>query len=298
MTEYRSGYVAFAGRPNVGKSTLLNRVVGQKLAITSRKAQTTRWNLSGIKTTPEYQAVCVDTPGLQELPRGALNRHMNREVRNALAEVDLVVMIAIALKWTAADASVLAILRETDRAVILALNKVDRVGDRRRLLPYINDLPGRETFRAVVPISARTGENVDRLEQAIGRHLPPGGRLFPEDQVTDQSMRFMAAEFIREKLMRKLGAEVPYRLSVTIDQYRESRGSTEIDAIIWVESAGQKGIVIGAGGALLKSVGVEARRDLETAIGGKVNLKTWVKVKKGWSADPKALRVLGYAVDP
>jgi len=237
----------------------------------------------------------VDTPGLQLVLQGALNRHMNREIRNALAGVDVVVFITTALKWGAADDRMLAAVREYPCPVVLVLNKIDRIPERARLLPFINGLPERDYFSAVVPVSARTGENIERLEDAIRDCLPPGKALFPEDQVTDQNMRFIAAEFIREKLMRRLGAELPYRLSVTIERYEEKPGLTLIDAVIWVETTGQKAIVIGTGGVMLKKVGTEARLDLEQATGGKVNLNTWVKVRKGWTADPHALRVMGYS---
>jgi GTP-binding protein Era len=291
---FRCGHVAVVGRPNVGKSTLVNRLVGQKLAITSRRPQTTRWALLGIHTTATAQAIYVDTPGIQ--PSGTahvLSRHMNREIGNALAGVDIVLLVVEALKWGAADDAALAAARTSPAPLIAAVNKIDRIARRERLLPFLGELSRHAGIGEIVPVSARTGANVAELRRVVERLLPVAPAAYPEDMVTDRNERFLAAEFIREKLMRRLGAEVPYRLAVTVEQFREKKDMTHIHATIWVETAGQKSIVIGAGGAMLKAAGQAARVDLERLLDRRVNLKTWVRVRKHWSRDPRALRVLG-----
>lgn len=293
-TAFRCGHVAIVGRPNVGKSTLVNRLVGQKLAITSRRPQTTRWALLGIHTTATAQTVYVDTPGIQ--PAGTasvLSRHMNREIGNALAGVDVVLLVVAALQWGPADEAALTTARAGAAPVIAAVNKIDRVARRERLLPYLDELSRHAGIEDIVPVSARTGANVAELRRVVERLLPVAPAAYPEDMITDRNERFLAAEFIREKLMRRLGAEVPYRLAVTVEKFREERNIMHIHAVIWVESAGQKAIVIGAGGAMLKAVGQQARLDLEKLLDRRVNLTTWVRVKKHWSRDPRALRVLG-----
>lgn len=294
IAPFRCGHVAVVGRPNVGKSTLVNRLVGQKLSITSRRPQTTRWALLGIQTTGSGQAIYVDTPGIQPGPGHVLSRHMNREIDNALAGVDLVLLVAVALKWNADDEAALKAAGAGAAPVILVLNKVDRVQAKDRLLPYIADLAGRPGITEIIPVSARTGAGIPELEKLVFRFLPEAPAAYPDDMITDRNERFLAAEFIREKLTRKLGAEVPYRLAVSVEKFRTQKGVAHIHAIIWVESGGQKAIVIGAGGKMLKAVGQEARQDLEKLLGCQVNLKTWVRVKRRWSQDPKALRILGY----
>lgn len=291
---FRCGYVAITGRPNVGKSTLLNRLLGQKLSITSRRPQTTRWNLLGIKTGSGYQAVYVDTPGIQNRSRGALNRFMNKEVGGALASVDLILFLVEALKWTKADAHALQVTTGLSAPVLLVINKIDQVKDRSLLLPFMERLAQMMRFVEIIPVSARRDENLDRLKKAVVKLLPAGPPSFPEDQLSDRNERFFAAEMIREKLTRRLGAEVPYRLSVTIDQFRESGAIVHIHATIWVETSGQKAIVIGRQGRVLKCVGEDARRDMESMFGRRVNLHTWVKVKRGWTADARVLQQLGY----
>lgn len=291
---YRCGHVAVIGRPNVGKSTLLNRLIGQKIAITSRRPQTTRWALLGIHTTASAQAIYVDTPGIQAGNTHVLSRHMNREIENALAGVDLVLFVLEALKWEEGDTAALAAASAGSAPIITVVNKVDRVADKQRLLPFMAELAARPGVGTIMPVSARTGNGVGELQREVERMLPEAPAGYPEDMITDRNERFLAGEFIREKLMRRLGAEVPYRLAVTVEKFREQRGITHIDAIIWVETDGQKAIVIGAGGAMLKAVGQEARLDLEKLLDRRVNLKTWVRVKKRWSQDPKALRILGF----
>ena len=290
----RCGFVAIVGRPNVGKSTLLNHLVGQKVSITSSKPQTTRHRVIGIKTTGGAQAVYVDTPGLHGGKGRAIDRAMSRAALGALQEVDLVVFVVEALRWSKDDALVADRLRDLHVPVIVAVNKVDRVQRKEDLLPYLAELGTRGSFAEVIPVSARAGLQLDVLEREVGRRLPESAPLFSEDQVTDRSERFLAGEIIREKLMRRLGQEVPYRLTVEIERFSEEGATTTIDAVIWVEKPGQKAIVIGAEGKMLKAVGAEARADIERMLEKRVFLGLWVKVREGWSDDDRALRQLGY----
>jgi GTP-binding protein Era len=287
------GLVAIVGRPNVGKSTLLNRVLGQKLSITSRKPETTRYAILGIKTSGNDQAVYVDTPGLRGAEGRALNRALYRAACRAIDEVHVLVFLIEALRWTDADQYVLARIRDRCQPVILAINKVDRVGDKRLLLPFLDQIGGLMEFAEVIPISSAKGDNIAALEEAVLHLLPEGVHAYPDDQLTDRSERFFAAELIREKLLRILGAEIPHRLSVVIDEFECELDLDRICATIWVERKGQKRIVIGQGGAVLKRVGEEARLDMERMFGRKVFLRTWVKVKEHWSDDACALRRLG-----
>ena len=293
----RAGYAALLGRPNVGKSTLLNRLIGQKLSITAPKPQTTRHVILGIQTLPEAQIVYVDTPGLHRQGRRAMNRYLNRAAASVLGYVDVAVLLIEALRWTEEDGDVLQRLAAFSGPVVLAVNKTDRVADKTRLLPFLRDMAGRREFAEVVPLSALKGDNVTVLEQAIARLLPVGDFLFPADQVTTASERFLAAELVREKLTRLLREELPYALTVEIERFTEEERLTRIHAVIWVERTSQKGIVIGEKGATLREVGRQARQDLERLLGRPVFLETWVKVREGWSDDERALRSLGYA-DP
>ncbi|HUT39825.1 MAG TPA: GTPase Era [Gammaproteobacteria bacterium] len=298
MTEpFRCGYIALAGRPNVGKSTLLNRILGQKISITSRRPQTTRHSILGIKTLPHAQLVYVDTPGIHDYSGRAMNRHMNRTASTALADVDVVVFIIEALRWLPDDELVLKKLAGLDSPVILAVNKIDTLASREVLLPELEALSRKRAFSEIIPISASKGTNVVALETAIEALLPQAPPFFPEDQVTDRSERFLVAELIREKLFRKLTRELPYGLTVEVEAFRSEPRITHIHALIWVERQSQKNIVIGKQGAVLKEVGQQARRDIEALIGGRVNLKLWVKVKEGWADDERALRSLGYTHD-
>ena len=294
---FRCGYVALVGRPNVGKSTLLNRILGQKISITSRRPQTTRHRVLGIKTQETAQLIYVDTPGIHDYSGRAMNRHMNRTASSALLDVDVVVFMVDGLKWTQDDDLVLEKLASVDCPVILAVNKIDLLANRDELLPRLQDLSGKYTFEQVIPVSATKGDNVTALESAIEVLLPHAAAMFPEDQVTDRSVRFLAAELVREKLFRKLGRELPYGLTVEIESFKSEPGITHIHALIWVERKSQKTIVIGKQGRLLKEVGIEARKDIEVLIDGKVNLKLWVKIKEGWADDERALRSLGYNLD-
>ena len=296
-SDFRCGYIALVGRPNVGKSTLLNRILGQKISITSRRPQTTRHRVLGIKTHDSAQLIYLDTPGIHDYSGRAMNRHMNRTASNALLDVDVVVFLVDGSKWTADDDLVLAKLEKLDCPVILAVNKIDLLPNRDELLPRLQELSGKRSFEQVIPISAAKGDNVTALEAVIETLLPRAPAMFPEDQVTDRSVRFLAAELVREKLFRKLGRELPYGLTVEIESFRSEPGITHIHALIWVERKSQKTIVIGKQGRVLKEVGTEARKDIEVLLDGKVNLKLWVKIKEGWADDERALRSLGYTHD-
>lgn len=291
---FRCGFAAIIGRPNVGKSTLLNCIVGQKITITSSRPQTTRHKILGIKTLPAGQIVYVDTPGLHRGGKSAINRYMNRTAKTAMIDVDVVVWVIEALRWTEGEQDILTGLAKTAAPVILAVNKVDKIDDKGALLPFLQEVAQKRVFAAIVPLSARGGDNVDRLEAEVLALLPEGAALFPEDQVTDRSERFLAAELVREKLMRRLGEELPYAVTVQIEEFSEQNGVLHIHAVIWVEKESQKSIVIGKGGAMLKELGRRARVSMEQVFGAKVFLKTWVRVKESWSEDERLLRQLGY----
>jgi len=292
--DYRCGYVTLIGRPNVGKSTLLNRLLGQKISITSRRPQTTRWHLLGVATGPRHQALYIDTPGIQTRYADALNRHMHREAVETLERVDLVLFVIEALKWTPADRHVAALLHKTGVPVLLVINKIDKLGDKRELLPFMQRLSAEAGEHEMIPVSARTGENIEQVQARVLDFLPINPPFYPDDAITDRNQRFLAAEFIREKLTRKLGGELPYQLTVTIDEFAEEEDIIRIYAVIWVMSKSQKAIVIGKDGAVLKAVGEQARPEMENLFGKKVYLKTWVKVKRKWTEDESALRQLGY----
>ncbi len=294
-TEYRCGYVAIVGRPNVGKSTLLNHLIGQKISITSRKPQTTRHQILGIKTTDSRQIVYVDTPGIHQGSKRAMNRYMNRAAHSALQGVNVVLFLIEALRWTDEDAMVLQRLKDSDVPVILLLNKADRIEDKDSLLPFLQEVSAKHDFSHIIPVSALKGINLDELEDTVAEYLDLSEPFYPEDQITDRSVRFMVAEIIREKLMRGLGQELPYDLTVEIESFKEEKGLTRIHALIWVERKNQKAIIIGKGGERLKAVGKQARKDIENLIDNKVYLQLWVKVKEGWSDDERALLSLGYS---
>ena len=290
----RCGFVAIVGRPNVGKSTLLNRLLGQKLSITSRKPQTTRHRILGIKTSEDAQVIYVDTPGLHNNRRGALNKYMNRAAADAISDVQVVVWLVDAERWTPDDDHVRELVEQASAKTIVAVNKIDTVKDRAELLPTLERLAATVTDAELIPISARNGDNVERLEEVVSRFLPIGPAQFPEDQLTDRSSRFVASEFIREQFINRLGQEVPYKLSVEIEYFEERPERIDIGAVVWVERASQKGIVVGKQGHLMKAVGTQARHELGRMFQTKVNLRLWAKVKAGWSNDQLALRTLGY----
>jgi len=290
----RCGYVAIVGRPNVGKSTLLNHLLGRKIAITSRKPQTTRHTLLGVDTVGAAQAIYVDTPGIHATSGRAINRYMVRTATAALADVDLVVMVVERLRWTEEDDLVLRYVRAVSAPKIAVISKIDQLEDRSLLLEQIRSLADLRVFDAIVPVSATRDIGLDGLKAEVVARLPEGPHLFPPDQVTDRSERFIAAEIVREKLMRQLGDELPHRVAVVIERYRTGPRISEIDATIYVERDGQKAIVIGRQGARLKSIGQEARRDIEKLVGTQVMLRLWVKVKPGWTGSEAGLRHLGF----
>ncbi len=293
-TGFRCGTIAIVGRPNVGKSTLMNGLIGQKISITSPKPQTTRHRIHGILSLPEAQLVFVDTPGIHLNTPKALNRVMNRTASTALEGVDVVMMLIEAGRWTDEDARVARLVSQLTIPVLLVINKVDKIQPREKLLPYLASLSEKVKFTQSMPISAYDKKHLLRLQEALIKLLPEGEAMFDEDMVTDASTRFLAAEMVREKLMRSLNEELPYGLTVEIERYEVGERRIEIHALILVEREGQKKIVIGEKGAMLKMVGTQARHDLMNLLGSPVHLQLWVKVKDNWSDDERALASLGY----
>ncbi|MFD0965534.1 GTPase Era [Seminibacterium arietis] len=297
-TETYCGFIAIVGRPNVGKSTLLNKILGQKISITSRKAQTTRHRIVGIHTEGPYQAVYVDTPGLHIEEKRAINRLMNRAASSSIGDVDLIIFVVDGTHWNQDDEMVLNKLRQAKAPVVLAINKIDNVKNKDELLPFIAELSSKLNFKEIIPISAEKGDNLQNLQKIVRTSLRKGVHHFPEDYVTDRSQRFMASEIIREKLMRFTGEELPYSVTVEIEQFKvNERGIYEVNGLILVEREGQKKMVIGNKGQKIKVIGTEARADMERLFDNKVHLELWVKVKSGWADDERALRSFGYIDD-
>ncbi len=293
----RCGFVAIVGRPNVGKSTLLNSLLGQKISITSKKPQTTRHQILGIKTEKTYQAIFVDTPGLHLTEKKALNRALNRASSNAVRDADVLVFLVDQDYWNDEDEFVLNKVKNASAVKLLAINKVDCLSSKDRLLPVMDRLQNLCDFNAIVPVSATKGTNLDELEKAIVKALPENGFFFPDDQLTDRSERFMAVEIVREKIMRQLGDEIPYDVAVEIEKFKDEGRLLRINVLILVEREGQKKIIIGQQGAKIKRIGTDARKDMESMFERKVMLELWVKVKSGWSDNERALQSLGYS-DP
>ncbi len=291
--KFRTGYVAIVGRPNVGKSTLLNRLVGQKVSITSRKPQTTRQRISGILTLADAQLVFVDTPGFQTKHGSALNRGMNRVVTQSLAAVDVVLLVIEALRFSPEDRALLQLLPAM-RPTLLVINKTDKLAERRLLLPFIKQMAEQHAYAEIVPVSATKGHSITELARTISGYLPEQPALYSADEITESSERFMAAELIREKLFRLLGDELPYVSAVLIDRFVMDGALRRIEASIIVDKESQKGIVVGAKGGQLKAIATKARIDMEKLFGGKVHLEVWVKVKSGWTENPQLLQQLGY----
>jgi GTP-binding protein Era len=291
----RCGYIAIIGRPNVGKSTLLNYILGMKLSITSRKPQTTQHQILGVKTTDNIQAIYVDTPGIHQRRDTAINKYMNRAATSVLNDVDVILFVVQVKKWTEEDQAIIAKLKSVKCPVILVVNKMDKLESKKQLLPLMQELSLQYDFAEIIPVSALNGINVEILEQKITSLLPENEHFYPDDQITDRSMRFLASEIIREKLVRELGQELPYTSTVNIDKFDEDKDIVRIHATIYVESAGQKSIIIGKKGARLKSIGTKAREDICKLVESKVYLNLWVKVREGWSNDERALRGLGYS---
>lgn len=290
----RCGYVAIVGRPNVGKSTLLNHMLGQKVSITSRKPQTTRNNVTGIKTDGANQIIFVDTPGLHKHEPRAINRYMNRAAGAAMKDVDLVLFVVDRLVWSEEDELVARQLENSRSTIILVVNKIDMIEDKNQLLPHLQSLSERLGVAEIIPLSALRGTNLDRLETIILKYIPEGMHMFDEDQFTDRSARFMVAEIVREKITRQLGDELPHQMAVEIEQYEQQGNILHIGAVILVEREGQKRILIGNKGDRIKQIGQQARLDMEKLLDTKIMLNLWVKVKSGWSDDDRALRSLGY----
>ncbi len=294
MTKQYCGYVAIVGRPNVGKSTLLNHLLGQKISITSRKPQTTRHNMLGIKTESDTQLIFVDTPGIHSNQPKAINHYMNRAAESAIRDVDVVIFVVDRNVWSEADEKVAEEIFNAKAPVIIAINKLDRFDSKEELLPHIEMLSKQFPSAQLIPVSALQGQQLDELESAIKLHIPEGMHYFPEEQITDKNQRFLTAELVREKITRQLGAEVPYEVAVEIESFKYEGNICHIDALILVEREGQKKIIIGDKGSRLKNIGQQARLDMERLLDCKVMLKLWVKVRRGWSDDDRALRSLGY----
>ncbi len=290
----RCGYVALVGRPNVGKSTLLNRLLGTKVSIVTAKPQTTRQQVAGIKTTDSGQVVYLDTPGIHEAASRALNRHMNRIAHAALRDVDLVLFLVEAGRWSQQDEYVARALAKAGVPIVLVVNKIDLMPDKTRLLDFLREKVDASRFEKVLLVSAKSGEGVAEIERSVMHYLPFSQPLFDAEQYTDRSERFLAGELIREQLMLRLHQEIPYSLAVEIEEFKRTDKLLRLGAIVWVERPGQKQIVIGKGGNVLKQVGTQARKELEKLFDEKVFLRLWVKVKSDWSDDERALRQLGF----
>ncbi len=292
--QQQCGYVAIVGRPNVGKSTLLNHLIQQKISITSRKPQTTRHNVMGIKTSDEVQLIYVDTPGQHANQAKAINRYMNRVACSATSEVDVVIWVLDRTQWTEEDELVAGRLQTIKCPIVVVVNKIDRINEKAALIPHIEHVSKTVNAHAIIPISALKRENLGMLEKELIKHMPPGKHLYEADEITDKSSRFLAAELIREKIVRQLGAELPYQTAVEIEAFEEEGKVIHISALILVEREGQKRIIVGEKGKKLKKIGTLARMDMESLFDSKVMLKMWVKVKDGWSDDDRALRSLGF----
>ncbi len=291
----KCAFIAFVGRPNVGKSTLLNQLLGQKLSITSRKPQTTRHRILGIDTFDSTQLIYVDTPGLHKEEAKAINRLMNKAASSSIQDVDHVVFVVEADRWTEDDQLVLDYLKSHKASVTLFINKVDKLEDKEKLLPQLQKLSAMYEFDEIIPGAALRDQQVDALKKQLVKIAPQGDFIFPEDYYTDRSERFLAAEIIREKLIRQLGQELPYSITVEVEQFKtDDKGILNIRGLIYVERKGQKAIVIGKGGSRLKTVGTDARKDMKKLFGQKIFLELWVKIKDGWADDERALRSLGF----
>ncbi|AGH80528.1 GTPase Era [Psychromonas sp. CNPT3] len=295
---HKCGLVAIVGRPNVGKSTLINALLGQKVSITSRKAQTTRHRILGIDTQGEYQTIFVDTPGLHVEEKRAINRLMNRAASSSINDVEMVIFVVEGTHWNEDDEMVLSKFKYLTCPVVLAINKIDNVEDKELLLPHLQELGERYNFKHILPMSAKKGDNIEKIRQWAQEALPESEFYFPEDYITDRSSRFMASEIVREKLMRFLGDELPYSVTVEIEQFKQqANGLLHINALILVEREGQKRMVIGNKGEKIKAISTQARLDMEALFDAKVYLEVWVKVKSGWADDLRALHSLGYGDD-
>ena len=290
----KSGYISIVGKTNVGKSTLLNEILGQKISITSRKPQTTRHRLLGVKTIKDSQMIFIDTPGFHKNHNRALNRYMNKVASNAMTGVDVLIYVIDSLEWTKEDQDITNKMIDGYRNSILAINKIDKIKNKEELLPFIESISKLKKFSDIIPISALKNQNILSLIDSILIKLPGGNHVYPEDQVADISERFLASEIIREKCITRVGDELPYRISVSIDKFKEENKVTHIDATLFVEKKSQKGMLIGSSGSKLKSIGTASRLELEDIYETKVMLNLWVKVKSGWTDNEAMLSTMGY----
>ena len=290
----KSGYISIVGKTNVGKSTLLNEILGQKISITSRKPQTTRHRLLGVKTIKDSQMIFIDTPGFHKNHNRALNRYMNKVASNAMTGVDVLIYVIDSLEWTKEDQDITNKMIDSYRNSILAINKIDKIKNKEELLPFMESISKLKKFSDIIPISALKNQNILSLIDSILIKLPSGNHVYPEDQVADISERFLASEIIREKCITRVGDELPYRISVSIDKFKEENNVTHIDATLFVEKKSQKGMLIGSSGNKLKSIGTASRLELEDIFETKVMLNLWVKVKSGWTDDEAMLSTMGY----
>ena len=291
---FRAGFIAILGRPNVGKSTLLNKIIGKKVSITSSKPQTTRHRLLGIRTTDDCQMIFVDTPGVHLGSKRYINQVLNKTAANALAGVDITLLMITADGWKEEDIHALKLAQQENNSLVLLINKIDKLKDKNRLLPLIEKSSQLHDFMAIIPLSASDGDNLEPLLDVLSQHLPESPLLFPEGQLTDKGERFIVSETIREKLFRQLHNELPYALAVEIQQFDVTDTLVRADAVVWVEKDSQKGIIIGKNGEKLRSVGTSAREELESYFDRKVFLQLWVKVRENWSDDAVMLRAIGY----
>lgn len=296
---FRSGFVALIGRPNVGKSTLLNRLVKQKISITANRPQTTRHTITGINTSGSSQIIYVDTPGLNNATKGTLNKRMNKAARSSIVGVDCIVLMIGQKGWTSFDEAVADILQETRAPIVLVINKIDLLKDINSLLPVIESSKKIKglNFQEIIPISAQNGENVARLEEKLIELLPEQPKLYSDEQVTDKSDRFLAGELVREQIFRLIGEEVPYAVAVKVEKFKHEGKLLRIEAIIWVEKKGQKAILVGKAGSQIKKIGTQARKAMESTFGKKVFLELWVKVRENWRDNEQALRMFGFGDD-
>lgn len=294
MTSH-SGYIAIVGRPNVGKSTLLNKILKQKVSITSRKPQTTRHTILGIHTEDEYQYIFVDTPGIHQNAKKTMNKMMNKSAISVLGDVDIILFVCDALRWTDEDEDVLNLIKRVDKPCYLVINKADTINDKDVLLPYLEQMQQKYSFAGMIPLSAKTGSQLDILQQCLHDVLPQGPHYFDKDQLTDRPLKFLCAEILREKVFRLCGQELPYGVTVDVESFKENQlGVVHIHALVLVDKESHKSMIIGDQGAKLKAIGSAARMDMEKLLDKKVFLKTWCKVKSGWSDDERLLKQYGY----
>ena len=293
----KCGYIAITGRPNVGKSTLLNRLIGQKLSITAHKPQTTRHALIGINTTATAQFIYIDTPGIHRDGKRTLNRVLNKTASGAATGADVLVLVVQAMVFNEHDAMAIETVQRQENPWLLVVNKIDRVNPKEKLLPWLSALPAAKQADAVIPVSATRGDNLKALESELEMRLPEAAFQFDESALTDRSSKFLASELVREQLTRFLSQELPYSISVEVEKFEQSESLIKVSAVIWVEKASQKSIVIGKGGTNLKEVGSRARRQMQNLFDSKIHLELWVKVKDGWSDDAALIRSLGYEAD-